>query len=100
MSLTELNEVIEQPERYFLSGSIVKCISYSDYFPLRLAVKRTDYIKSLKIPEKILRRLPNVPIVEALSKMGIKVEFEGVFLHLFCWEIYGFPHHLCARTAP
>jgi len=76
MSLTELNEVVEQPERYFLSGSIVKCISYSDYFPLRLAVKRTDYIKSLKIPERILRRLPNVPIVEALSKMGIKVEFE------------------------
>ncbi|RSN76923.1 hypothetical protein [Candidatus Methanodesulfokora washburnensis] len=76
MSLSELNKVVEQPERYFLSSSIVKCISYSDYFPLRLAVKRTDCIKSLKIPERILRRLPNVPIVKGLSKMGIKVEFE------------------------
>jgi len=76
MSFPELNEVIEHPEKYFLSGPIVKRISYSYYFPLRLAVKRTDYIKSLKISEKILRRLPNVPIVEALSRMGIKVEFE------------------------
>jgi hypothetical protein len=76
LDIQKLNELVERPEEYFLTGMIEKRIAWSDYIPLRLVAKRTDYIRSLKIPSDIDRRLSGVATtLGALSTMAIGLGF-------------------------
>jgi len=55
----KVNEIIEHPE-YFLVGTIGKTLAWSIYLPLRLVVKRADYINSLRIPSASDHKLSSV----------------------------------------
>jgi hypothetical protein len=75
--IQKLNELVERPEEYFLIGMLGKRIAWSDYIPLRLVAKRTDYIGGFKIPRSTDHKLSGVAsALGALSGMVIGLGFE------------------------
>ncbi|RSN73467.1 hypothetical protein [Candidatus Methanodesulfokora washburnensis] len=78
-----LDDIVERPEEYFISGTAVwKYFDWLDYTPLRLAVKRTEYIKSLEISRETYKKLSGMlNIQQALLGMGIglKLVEKGLF---------------------
>jgi len=78
-----LDDIVERPEEYFISGTAVwKYFDWFDYIPLRLAVKRAEYIKSLEISRGTYKKLSGMlNIQQALLGMGIglKLVEKGLF---------------------
>jgi len=108
LDLQKLNEFIERPEEYFLTGMIDKRIAWSIYIPLRLAVKRTEYISTLKIPSDIDHRLSGVAsALGTLSRAAIGLGFSkgtsGYFTCKNCsltaGHIIDFPEHSVVAIA-
>lgn len=76
LDLQKLNELVERPEA-FLVGTIEKSIAWSNYIPLRLVAKRTEYINSLKIPASVDHMLSGIATsLGALSRIAIGFGFE------------------------
>lgn len=85
LNIEKLGGLVENPE-FFLTGLIDKRIAWSTYVPLRLAVKRTEYVSALKIPSSSDHKLSGVAsAVGTIAKAAIGFGFsKGTSGHFIC----------------
>ena len=70
-----LSDIVENPQT-IQTGLIKKMLPWDIYMPLRLLVKRNEYIEKITLPKKYKRKLVQLLNIPADQLEMLKIEFK------------------------